>query len=213
GSSCSTNMMTDTVDTWINEKNIYYALTQRNKEVFIKAVTDGLLPPPAYFGMNVTMNKKGYDSFDQILNQSLRALSVEAFEIVAASAGALILDTRNDNDFAKGFIPQSVNIGLNGDFAPWVGAMIVDVRQPILLVTDLGTEQETVTRLSRVGFDNVLGYLKGGFKTWIDAEKESNVVNRITAEQFALEVTIGETKILDLRKESEYAAEHIEEAY
>src|SRR5690606_37040672 len=154
-------------------------LNQPCKETFVKAVTDGLPPPPAYFGMNVTMNKKGYNSFEKVLKNGMKALSTEEFETLAENTGALLLDTRSDNDFAKGFIPQSINIGLNGDFAPWVGAMIVDVSQPILLVTDLGAEQETVTRLSRVGFDNVLGYLKGGFKTWIDAEKEINVVNRI----------------------------------
>lgn len=213
GSACGKNMMKETVDTLGNQKKINYALNQPNKEAFVKAVTDGLLAPPAYFGMNVAMNKKGYNSFEEVLKNGMKALSAEEFETLAENTGALILDTRSDNDFVKGFIPQSVNIGLNGDFAPWVGAMIVDVRQPVLLVTDLGAEQETVTRLSRVGFDNVLGYLKGGFKTWIDAEQEIDVIKRITAEQFALEAIIGESKIIDVRKESEYAAEHVEEAY
>ncbi|MDO5636889.1 MAG: MBL fold metallo-hydrolase [Myroides sp.] len=213
GSACGKNMMKETVDTLGNQKRINYALNQPCKETFVKAVTDGLPPPPAYFGMNVTMNKKGYNSFEKVLKNGMKALSTEEFETLAENTGALILDTRSDNDFAKGFIPQSINIGLNGDFAPWVGAMIVDVSQPILLVTDLGAEQETVTRLSRVGFDNVLGYLKGGFKTWIDAEQEIDVIKRITAEQFALEATIGESKIIDVRKENEYAAEHVEEAY
>lgn len=143
----------------------------------------------------------------------MKALSAEEFETIAESTGALILDTRSDKEFAKGFIPQSVNIGLNGDFAPWVGAMIVNVKQPILLVTDNGKEEEAVTRLSRVGFDNVLGHLAGGFETWEKAEKETDTVNRNTPEQFASEVKIGESKIIDVRKESEYAAEHIEEAY
>jgi hydroxyacylglutathione hydrolase len=179
--------------------------------------------------MNVAMNKKGYDTFDEVLKHGMKALSAEEFEAVAESTEALILDTRNDKDFAQGFIPQSINIGLNGDFAPWVGAMIVDVKQPILLVTDNGREEEAVTRLSRVGFDNVLGHLAGGFDTWKVAGKETDKVNRITAEQFSLrlssgqasEVKItcgaasggGENKIIDVRKESEYAAEHVEEAY
>jgi len=213
GSACGKNMMKETVDTLGNQKKMNYALNQPSKEAFIKAVTDGLLPPPAYFGMNVAMNKKGYDSFDEVLKQGLKALSVEEFESAAESAGALILDTRSDKEFAKGFIPQAINIGLNGDFAPWVGAMIVNVAQPILLVSEPGTEEEAVTRLSRVGFDHVLGYLKGGFTTWKNAGKETDTVNRITPEQFASEVKIGESKIIDVRKESEYEAEHIEEAF
>lgn len=213
GSACGKNMMKETVDSLGNQKKMNYALNQPNKEAFIKAVTDGLLPPPAYFGMNVAMNKKGYDSFEEVLTQGMKPLTAEEFETAAEATGALILDTRSDNNFAKGFIPQSVNIGLNGDFAPWVGALIVDVKQPILLVTDNGKEEETVTRLSRVGFDNVLGHLKGSFEAWKNAGKETDTVNRITPEQFASEVKIGESKIIDVRKESEYAAEHIEEAY
>nr|MBP7273521.1 MBL fold metallo-hydrolase [Saprospiraceae bacterium] len=213
GSACGKNMMKETVDSLGNQKKMNYALNQPNKEAFIKAVTDGLLPPPAYFGMNVAMNKKGYDSFDDVLKHGMKSLSVSEFEVVAESTDALILDTRSDKEFAKGFIPQSINIGLSGDFAPWVGALIVDVKQPILLVTDLGKEQEAVTRLSRVGFDNVLGHLGGGFETWLNAGKETDTVNRITSEQFASEVQIGSNKIVDVRKESEYAAEHVEEAY
>ena len=213
GSACGKNMMKETVDSLGNQKAINYALNQPNKASFIEAVIDGLLPPPAYFGMNVAMNKKGYDSFEEVLTQGMTALSADAFEAAAESTGALILDTRSDKDFAQGFIPQSVNIGLNGDFAPWVGALIVDVKQPILLVTDNGKEEEAVTRMSRVGFDNVLGHLKDGFETWREAGKEFDIANRITPEQFASEVKIGESKIIDVRKESEYAAEHIEEAY
>ena len=213
GSACGKNMMKETVDSLGNQKAINYALNQPNKASFIEAVIDGLLPPPAYFGMNVAMNKKGYDSFEEVLTQGMTALSADAFEAAVEATGALILDTRSDKDFALGFIPQSVNIGLNGDFAPWVGALIVDVKQPILLVTDNGKEEETVTRLSRVGFDNVLGHLKEGFETWRKAGKEVDIANRISPEQFASEVKIGESKVIDIRKESEYAAEHIEEAY
>jgi hydroxyacylglutathione hydrolase len=213
GSACGKNMMKETVDTLGNQKKMNYALNQPIKEAFIKAVTDGLLPPPAYFGMNVAMNKKGYDSFDEVLQHGMKPLTAEEFETIAENTGALILDTRNDNEFAKSFIPQSINIGLSGDFAPWVGAMIVDVKQPILFIADEGKEEEAVTRLSRVGFDNVLGHLTGGFETWKNAGKETDTVNRITPEQFASEVKIGENKIVDVRKESEYEAEHVEDAY
>lgn len=213
GSACGKNMMKETVDTLGNQKKMNYALNQPNKEAFIAAVTDGLLPPPGYFGMNVAMNKFGYDSFENVLNNGMRALTVEEFEVAAEETGAVILDTRANGDFAKGFVPQSINIGIKGDFAPWVGAMIIDVKQPILIVTNEGEEEEVVTRLSRVGFDNVLGHLKGGFQTWLASGKEIDTVNRITAETFAQQVKIGESKIVDVRKESEYAAEHVDEAY
>jgi hydroxyacylglutathione hydrolase len=164
GSACGKNMMKETVDTLGNQKKVNYALNQPNRESFIAAVTEGLLPPPAYFGMNVAMNKKGSESFDKVLDSGMQALSPDAFEMVAEVNGALILDTRDSGDFAKGFVPQSINIGVEGDFAPWVGALIVDVKQPILLVTNPGKEKEVVTRLSRVGFDNVLGFLDGGIE-------------------------------------------------
>lgn len=213
GSACGKNMMKETVDSLGNQKKVNYALNQPNKQAFIEAVTDGLLPPPAYFGMNVAMNKKGYGSFDEVLNRGMIALSADDFEGMAENTGALILDTRSNADFAKGFIPQSVNIGLNGDFAPWVGAMIVDVKQPILLVTDAGQEEEAVTRLSRVGFDHVLGHLKGGFATWKNSGKETDTVKRITAGEFADRFETGKSVVVDVRKESEYAAEHVEDAY
>ena len=180
---------------------------------FVKEVTDGLLPPPAYFGMNVAMNKKGYDSFEHVLDLGMRALSVSEFEAAAEETGALLLDTRKNGSFAKGFIPQSINIGIDGDFAPWVGALVANVKQPILIISEVGQEEETVTRLSRVGFDNLIGHLAGGYEAWAKAGKEIDTVNRITAEQFAKEVKIGESKVIDIRKESEYAAEHVEEAY
>ncbi len=213
GSACGKNMMKETVDTLGNQKKMNYALNQPTRDAFIAAVTDGLLPPPAYFGMNVAMNKTGYDSFDEVLKKGMKSLSVKEFEAAAEATGALILDTRNDHDFSKGFIPNAINIGINGDFAPWVGAMIVDVKQPILLITDDGKEEEAVTRLSRVGFDQVIGHLEGGFKAWKTAGKEIDTVKRITADQFASKVKIGESKVIDARKESEYEAEHIDEAY
>lgn len=213
GSACGKNMMKETVDTLGNQKKVNYALKQPSKEAFIKAVLEGLTPPPGYFGYNAMMNKQGYGSYENVLNQGMRALTPAEFEAVAESTGALILDTRDNSVFAKGFIPNSINIGLKGDFAPWVGAMIVDVKQPILLVCEPGTEEEAITRLSRVGFDNVLGHLKGGFESWKNEGREIDTVNRITAEEFARRVKIGQDKIIDVRKESEFAAEHVEEAY
>jgi glyoxylase-like metal-dependent hydrolase (beta-lactamase superfamily II)/rhodanese-related sulfurtransferase len=214
GSACGKNMSKETVSTIGNQKQFNYALrANMTEQEFVKEVTDGLLPPPAYFGMNVAMNKKGYDSFETVLNNGMRALSAAEFEAAAEETGALILDTRSNNEFWKAFIPQSVSIGLNGDFAPWVGALLADVKQPLLLVTDPGKEEETVTRLSRVGFDNILGHLKGGIKTWIDAGKETDTINRITPAQFASKYKPGESKVVDIRKETEYAAEHINEAY
>ncbi len=214
GSACGKNMSKETVSTIGNQKQFNYALrANMTEQEFVKEVTDGLLPPPAYFGMNVAMNKKGYDSFETVLNNGMRALSATEFEAAAEETGALILDTRSNNEFWKGFIPQSVSIGLNGDFAPWVGALLADVKQPLLLVTDPGKEEETVTRLSRVGFDNILGHLKGGIKTWLDSGKETDTINRITPAQFADQYKHGESKVVDIRKETEYEAEHINEAY
>lgn len=213
GSACGKNMMKETVDTLGNQKKVNYALNQPNKEAFVAAVTDGLLPPPAYFGANVAMNKKGYRNVDEVINQGMTVLSPEEFETAAESTGALILDTRSNGEFAKEFIPQSVNIGINGDFAPWVGAMIGDVNQPLLLITDKGMEEEVVIRLSRVGFDNVLGYLKGGIEAWKTAGKETDQVDRISAEEFKERLKVGESVVYDVRKESEYEAEHVEEAY
>ena len=212
GSACGKKMMKETVDNLGNQKKMNYALNQPNKQAFIEAVTEGLLPPPGYFGLNVAMNKQGYESFETVLNKGLRTLNVEEFEAAAQEMDALILDTRSSNDFYKGYIPQSVNIGIAGDFAPWVGAMIVNVKQPILLVTDLGKEEESITRLSRVGFDGVIGHLKGGFQSWIDAKKEIDQVNRISAESFAEQVNINDDTIVDVRKETEFAANHVENA-
>lgn len=214
GSACGKNMSKETVSTIGNQKQFNYALRANMTEAeFVKEVTDGLLPPPLYFGANVAMNKTGYDSFATVMNNGMRGLSTAEFEALAEETGAFILDTRDNTVFWKGFIPQSINIGINGDFAPWVGALIGDVKQPLLLVTELGQEEETVTRLARVGFDNLLGHLNGGFESWKNTGKEIDTVNRISATQFAGEVKIGESKILDVRKESEYSAEHVEDAY
>ncbi len=214
GSACGKNMSKETVSTIGNQKETNYALRANMTEAeFITEVTDGLLPPPAYFGMNVAMNKKGYDSFENVLNLGMQALTPKDFENSAEQNGALLLDTRNNGVFAKGFIPQSINIGIDGDFAPWVGALVADVQQPILIICEVGQEEETVTRLSRVGFDNLLGHLEGGFDAWVNAGNEIDIINRISAAQFEQEVKIGESKIIDIRKETEYSAEHVDEAY
>ncbi len=214
GSACGKNMSKETVSTIGEQKATNYALRADMTEAeFIQEVTDGLLPPPAYFGMNVAMNKKGIESFESVFNNGMKAIKASEFEVIADETGALILDTRDNGDFAKGFIPQSINIGITGDFAPWVGALIANVNQPIILVTQLGMEEETVTRLSRVGFDNLIGHLDGGFEAWQKAGLEVDKVNRISAEQFASEFKLGESKVIDVRRESEYEAEHVDEAY
>ncbi|MDR7753328.1 MBL fold metallo-hydrolase [Riemerella anatipestifer] len=211
GSACGKNMMKETVDSLGNQKKINYALNQPSKEAFIEAVLDGLTAPPQYFGMNVAMNKGGYTSFDEVLKNGKEALSAEDFETVAENTGALILDTRNAADFHQGFVPNSINIGLKGSFAPWVGAMIVDVKQPLLLVCEEGSVEEAITRLARVGFDNVVGYLKGGFESWKNSGKEIDTIKRISAEAFANEYH-KDTKVVDVRNIGEYSAEHIEDA-
>ena len=212
GSACGKNMQKETVDTLGNQKKTNYALNQPNKESFVREVLDGLSAPPKYFGMNVALNKSGYESFENVLHQSNKPITAEDFEGVAEDSGALILDTRNAADFHQGFVPNSINIGLKGDFAPWVGAMIVDVHQPILLVSDPGTEEEVITRLSRVGFDHVLGYLEGGFESWKNSGKEIDTIHRISPQEFASKFS-EDSKIIDVRKESEYDAEHVDNAY
>ena len=212
GSACGKNMQKETVDTLGNQKKTNYALNQPNKESFVREVLDGLSAPPKYFGMNVALNKSGYESFENVLHQSNKPITAEDFEGVAEDSGALILDTRNAADFHQGFVPNSINIGLKGDFAPWVGAMIVDVHQPILLVSDPGTEEKVITRLSRVGFDHVLGYLEGGFESWKNSGKEIDTIHRISAQDFAAKFS-DDSKVIDVRKESEYDAEHVDNAY
>jgi len=212
GSACGKNMSKETVSTIGNQKQFNYALRANMTEnEFVKEVTEGLLPAPAYFSANVAMNKKGYESYDNVLNNGMRALSPDEFEAAAGESVALILDTRNNADFYKGFIPQSVNIGLSGDFAPWVGSLIADVKQEILLITEAGLEEEAVTRLSRVGFDNILGHLKGGFQAWVKAGKEIDRVDRISAAKFA-KTYAHHDKIIDVRKDPEYHSQHIKDA-
>jgi hydroxyacylglutathione hydrolase len=211
GSACGKNMSKETFDTLGRQKEFNYALRADNKAQFIAEVTDGLVAPPAYFPQNVMMNKMGYSSFESVLDLGTKALTVAEFEGIA-DMHALVLDTRSEKDFYKGFVPNSTNISLSGQFAPWVGALIADVKQPILLITELGKEEETVTRLSRVGFDNLLGYLDGGLDAWKKAEKEVDTIDRISATEF-LNRFEKHSKVIDVRREGEYLAEHVSEAY
>lgn len=213
GSACGKNMMKETVDTLGNQKQMNYALrADMTKEEFIAEVTEGLLPPPQYFPANVKLNKEGYEDIDEILNRGIHELSPDAFEVAANETAAVILDVRHQGDFANGHIPRSIFIGIDGSFAPWVGALIADIKQPILLVTEEGREEEAITRLSRVGFDNTLGYLKGGFESWKKAAKEYDTVHSITAEQFKKELAENKQPVFDVRKKSEYLSEHVLDA-
>ncbi|MGN6477596.1 MAG: MBL fold metallo-hydrolase [Flavipsychrobacter sp.] len=213
GSACGKNMSKETYDTLGHQKEVNYALRKdMTKQEFIKEVTTGLMPPPGYFAMNVTMNKQGYESIDVVLARGQHELNPETFEAAANETQALILDTRAPEDFVKGFIPNSVNIGIDGNFAPWVGALITDIKQPLLIVADEGREEEVVTRLARVGYDNAIGFLKGGFNTWKAAGKEVDYINTITDEELASVAKIKPVNILDVRKNSEYLSEHVADA-
>jgi hydroxyacylglutathione hydrolase len=210
GSACGKNMSKETFDTLGHQKEVNYALKASSKAQFIEEVIHGILPPPQYFAKNAAMNKNGYESLDDVYDKGLKSLDANAFELVANQTGAVILDTRDPQIFAKGFIPSSVNIGLNGQFAPWVGALITDLKQPILLVTEDGKEQETITRLARVGYDSTIGYLEGGLATWISAGKETDVIESITAANFAQAIDSDKSAVtLDVRKPGEYESEHL----
>ena len=213
GSACGKNMSKETTDTLGHQKETNYALrADMTKEEFIKEVTTGLVAPPAYFPLNVMMNIQGYDSIDKVLERGQHALSPDAFEVAANETGALILDTRDPQTFAKGFVPNAINIGIDGQFAPWVGAMIPDIKQEILLVTDEGREEEVITRLARVGYDYTIGYLKGGFNAWKAAGKEADEIISIDASELADRMNQGPVAVLDVRKKSEYQSEHIVDA-
>ncbi len=211
GSACGKNMSKETTDTLGHQKETNYALrADMTKEEFIKEVITGLTAPPAYFPLNVMMNIQGYDNFDQVLERGTQALSPEAFEAAANETGALILDTRHAQEFAKGFIPNSVNIGIDGSFAPWVGAMIPDIKQQILIVAEPGREEEIVTRLARVGYDYAIGFIAGGFDSWKNAGKEVDSIRSISADELAeIQAKDSSINILDVRKKSEYDSEHI----
>jgi glyoxylase-like metal-dependent hydrolase (beta-lactamase superfamily II)/rhodanese-related sulfurtransferase len=212
GSACGKNLSKETIGSIGDQKKTNYALrANMTKEEFIKEVTDGLLPPPSYFPMNVKLNKEGYENVEDIISEAI-AYDAETFELIANKIDTVILDVRHQDDYSKGHIPQSIFIGIDGDFAPWVGALIPDIKQPILLVTPLGREEESITRLARVGYDNTLGYLKGGFETWKNAGLEYDTVNWVTAN--GLEELMEENvPIFDVRKEGEFTAEHVEGAH
>ncbi|MFC6859468.1 MBL fold metallo-hydrolase [Zunongwangia atlantica] len=212
GSACGKKMSKETTDTLGNQKKTNYALrADMTKEEFVKELLTGLTAPPKYFPQNVLLNIGGYKSFDKVMKQAARALIPEEFEVVANEEGALVLDTRNADEYAKSHIPNSINIGLQGSFAPWVGEMIPDLEMPILLVTEEGKEEEAITRLSRVGYDNTQGYLADGMKSWEAAGKEIDAVNRITAEELQQKMK-GDLVVIDVRKKSEFDSEHVEGA-
>ena len=209
GSACGKNMSKETTDTLGNQKKTNYALrADMTKEEFKAELLDGLTPPPAYFPQNVMMNIKGYDSLDNIMEKGNKPLTPKEFETVANQTEALVLDVRNENDFVKEHIPGSIFIGLHGGFAPWVGALIKDVKQPILLIIPSGKEEETITRLSRVGFDNTLGYLQGGIDAWKNAGFETDNIQSVTPNDFATHY--NDAIVIDARKPSEFEAERVE---
>ena len=214
GSACGKNMMTETVDTLGNQKKMNYALRpDMTKTEFIQEVTDGLSTPPAYFPMNVMMNKSGYVNIDDVISKGNSPLSPAEFEIAANKHHAIILDVRHEKEFIKGFIPRSIFIGIDGNFAPWVGAIIKDVKQPILIVGDENRLNEVITRLSRVGFDNTIGYLKGGFEAWEKDGKEIDTLQSVPTSQFETEYKTNQNPIYDVRKKGELDTKHIKDAH
>jgi glyoxylase-like metal-dependent hydrolase (beta-lactamase superfamily II)/rhodanese-related sulfurtransferase len=213
GSACGKNMMKETLDTLGNQKKVNYALrADMTKEEFIKEVTDGLAPPPKYFPLNVKMNKEGYEDLDDVMKRvASKGLSPDAFEVAANETNAIVLDVRNQIEFVKGHIPRSIFIGIDGGFAPWVGALIADVKQPILLVVPEGRLDEVLIRLSRVGFDNTIGFLKGGIEAWRIAGKELDNIESVTAQQF--ETDFKQHGTFDVRKAGEFDSSHVDSAH
>ncbi len=213
GSACGKNMSKETTDLLGNQKKTNYALrADMTKEEFTKELTDGLLPPPQYFAQNVAMNKSSAEGLDSILEKGKVALTPETFEAIANHEGALVLDVRHQKDFIQAHVPNSIFIGLDGGFAPWVGALIPDLSQPIIFIAPEGREEEAVTRLSRVGYDNTLGYLEGGIDVWKNSGRETADMVSIPASQFEEEYKSGKLSVLDVRKPGEYEAEHVENA-
>ena len=211
GSACGKNMSKETTDTLGNQKQVNYALNPKlTKEEFIKEILTGLTTPPGYFPQNVLMNIKGYESFDEVMQRGIQALSPKAFDVAANETEALVLDTRDAQVFSEGFVPNSINIGIDGNFAQWVGALIPDVKQQILLVADEGREEEVITRLARVGYDYCIGYLEGGFAAWKKADMETDSIGRVTPEQLAnIWANNPDTPVFDVRKKSEFDSEHV----
>jgi len=213
GSACGKNMMKETVDTLGNQKKMNYALrSDMTKDEFIKEVTFGLESPPSYFPLNVKLNREGYEHIDKIYNSGLKELSPEEFEIIAEKKGALMLDVRSPLEYSTSHIPNSIFIGLDSSFAPWVGELIIDVQQPIIFIAPEGREKETVTRLARVGFDNTLGYLHGGIESWKLAGKELDSVHNADANAITQNQISKGMQIIDVRRSSEYISEHVIDA-
>lgn len=210
GSACGKNMSKETISTIGEQKQNNYALrADMTEQEFVKEVTDGLLPPPGYFPQNVMLNKLGYESIFEVKERSQHPFSANEFEVVAEDDDVVIIDTRNASEFASGFIPGSINIGLDGQFAPWLGVLLPNVEQKILLVTDPNKEEETITRMARIGYDHVIGFLNGGFKTWMEAGKPIDNINRITVGTFVSEWKVNHDKVIDLRRNNEYQTEHL----
>jgi len=213
GSACGKNMSSETTDTLGHQKAMNYALKPGlTKEAFMKEVLTGLTPPPAYFPLNVLMNITGYETIEEVLERGKHAFGPDDFESVANETCALILDTRDPEKFCEGFIPNSINIGVNGNFAPWVGALIPDIRQEILIVAEDGREEEVITRMARVGYDYTIGFLKGGFETWKKAGKETDYILSISAPELAEKANKGHVNILDIRKTTEFQSQHLFDA-
>lgn len=211
GSACGKQMSSDTVDTLGNQKNTNYALrADMTRDEFIHEVTDGLLPPPQYFPSNAVMNKSGYASFDDVFKQGMSELNASEFASIMQDLDAVVIDTRKPEAFAQGFIPGAISIGLDGDFAPWVGILVTDIRQPIVLVTDEGTEEEAVTRLARIGYDNVRGFLKGGMDAWRNEDMTVDTIQTIEAADFVKHP--DSMRVLDVRRFGEFDAGHVENA-
>ncbi len=215
GSACGKNMSDETVDSLGHQKKVNYALrADMTKEEFIKEVTDGIMPAPQYFAKNAALNKNGYSSIEDVLKKGVVPLDVETFEAMAEHEGALVIDTRDQQAFAAGYIPDSLFVGIDGSFASWVGTLIKDLEQPIVFIADIGKEEEVVTRLARVGYDNTLGYLEGGFSTWVKAGKEVDTIKSVTAEELETVMSAnGSANVIDVRRPGEFASEHVEDAF
>ena len=210
GSACGKNLSKETVGTIGEQKQTNYALkSEMSKEEFVKEVLEGISPPPQYFAKNALLNKTGYSDLDQVLDSGNIPLSVDLFEELAENNNTLILDVRTQQEFVKNHIPGSIFIGLNGGFAPWVGTLIKDITQPILLVVPEGKSEEAVTRLARVGYDNTIGYLDGGIESWINAGKKRDQITSITANEFEQHTKNETINVLDVRKYGEYQSMHL----
>ena len=209
GSACGKKMSKETWGYLGDQKKTNYALQPMTREAFVKEVTTGLVDPPQYFPKNAVMNKMGYESIEVVRQRGLQALSVRAFKAAWEEEHALVLDTRHQDEFSDAHIPGSVFIGIDDNFAPWVGALITDLQTPILIVCNEGRQLEVVDRLARVGYDNPIGYLEGGFGAWVTEGEEIDSIPEITAEEFEEIFRTKEFNLLDVRRESEYNAQHI----